>query len=71
MIDKCKKCNGNVDFLMSDIYFINNTKPQQVGIEGICIDCSTHYFIKFKAFECEITNFKDFTGEEEKEVIQI
>ena len=73
MINQCIKCKkGNVDYSMSDIQPIYKTTPQEVGIEGICLECSTHYYLKFKHYETEVTQFDSIIEEnEKKEVIKI
>jgi hypothetical protein len=71
LIKQCPKCKkGEIDYSLSDIYFIENTEPQEAGLEGICSECSTHIYVKFRHYESEITPFNDFMDEQEKEVIK-
>jgi hypothetical protein len=68
MITKCTKCNkGKVEYL-SELHMIPNTNPQEAGFEGICLNCSAHYYHKFKQYETEITELDDFLEEQDKEI---
>ncbi len=69
MKTKCKECGkGEYDYSMSDIHLIPNTQPQEAGIEGICSECSSHIYIKFRAYQEEITPLDDFMEAGEKKV---
>ena len=64
MLNRCTSCKkGEVDYSLSEVYLIPDTNPQQTGIEGICMTCSTHFFVKFKEFKTEVTEFNDLMEE--------
>lgn len=71
MIEKCSFCGNKIDYSMSDVHLIPETNPQETGIEGICSKCMSHVYVKFRAFEAEITKFDEFMNEKEKEVIKL
>ena len=71
MIHKCIKCKGEIDYSMSDVHLIPKTEPQEAGIEGLCLQCGTHVYIKFREFQYEVTQFDDLMNEGEKEIINI
>jgi len=55
MIRNCK-CGGKVEYL-SELHLIPNTNPQEAGFEGVCLKCSSMYYLKFKSYEYEMTEF--------------
>lgn len=70
MVKTCPKCNkGEIDYSMSEVHLIPKTEPQEAGIEGLCSECQTHVYVKFKEYETELTLFDDFMNEDEKEII--
>jgi uncharacterized protein (DUF983 family) len=70
MITKCPKCKeGKIDYSMSELHLINDSNPQEAGIEGLCSECQAHIYVKFKEFQYEVTEFDDLLEEEEKKEI--
>ena len=53
---KCH-CGGEVDFSFADILFTNQDKSE-CGIEGLCRNCYSTVFVKYKATNIEITNLE-------------
>lgn len=72
MVKQCPKCKqGEIDYSLSEVHLIPETEPQEAGIEGLCDNCQTHIYLKFKHYESELTPFNDFMDEEEKEIITV
>jgi hypothetical protein len=47
MLKKCPKCDGELDFSLSEINIIPDTNPQKASLDGICRDCFSCVSINF------------------------
>ncbi len=68
-IKKCPICKkGEVDYSMSEVHLIPETTPQETGFEGICSECSSHFYLKFKLYQVDVTIYDEFMNEVDKKV---
>lgn len=70
MIRDCK-CGGRIEYL-SELHLIPKTNPQEAGFEGVCLKCSSMYYLKFKSYEYEKMKFEDDGYDDgKKEIIPV
>jgi len=71
LIKECPNCKGELDYSMSEINLIPNTNPQESEIEGVCPNCESIVFIKFRAYGYKVVKLDELLEAEEKKLIKI
>jgi len=67
----CPLCKSEINFDLSEVHLIPSTDPMEAGYEGICENCCSHVYLRFKLHKIEVIEFDDLMEEKSSKVFNV